>query len=65
MTNKSKWELVEMNGQAGEEMTLTERMKVPEGWIVKHQSYEETPDETPMKCESICFIPDKNHVWEN
>jgi hypothetical protein len=39
-----------------EEYGMTQRLKVPRGWLVKVRYVDNTTN-------SLCFFPDSNHEW--
>lgn len=43
----------------------TELMKVIGGWVLRTHGYTNIEEGGVAMSEALCFIPDKEHVWQN
>lgn len=57
---KFEWKQIIFSGDSIQGNQTT-RLKVIDGWIVRHTSWNYDVD---MRNESMVFVPDLNHKWE-
>lgn len=70
MKNLLTWECIyyaeecDSNGSTVETATIM-RAKIINGWLVKNINYDYYSTDYPKISESITFVPDTNHEWQD
>lgn len=60
---KFEWENIYSKGCEENDAELTERAKVPGGWLIKHHIWIKDKNKNEAIAVSTSFIPDIKHAW--